>query len=157
VVPAVQNGSGGLVVQPALALKAPSPQPVAVRDIDGDGLADVLVLHDSVPVGSSRPAASVGWLRQTGTGFAAEKTFPIDDFAAGYDAKALAVGDIEGDGAADVIAATTSGVSLLIQNADSLPSLGNAWISSSGPSPLATNVASGAAATITLGRDATNV
>jgi hypothetical protein len=55
-----------------------------------------------------------------------------------------------------VISATTFGVSLLLQNSENLPSLGKAWIVGSTPSVLATNVASTAAATITLGRDVTN-
>jgi type VII secretion-associated serine protease mycosin len=149
---AVQNGSGGLVAASSLPVTA-DPQPVSVVDVDGDGLADVVVLHNSV--GAS--GASVGWLRQTSAGvFAAEQMFPIDDFATGYDAKAMAVGDIDGDGAPDVISATSYGVSILLQNSANLPSLGNAWILASNPSVLATNVASTAPATITLGRDVTN-
>jgi hypothetical protein len=131
-----------------------NPQPVSVTDVDGDGLADVVVLHDSV-AGSGAP---VGWLRQSSPGvFAAEQTFPIDDFGTAYDAKAMAVGDVDGDGAADVLVATTYGFALLIQNSENLPSLSKAWILDSDPSALAANVGSTTDPTITLGRDVTNV
>ena len=149
---AVQDGSGGLVTQSAVPVSA-DPQPVAVTDVDGDGQPDVVVVHDSV----SAAGASVGWLQRTGpTTFAPEQTFPIDDFSSVYDARAMAVGDIEGDGAPDVLTATTYGISLLIQNSENLPTLGHAWIVDSTPSALATNVAAAAPATITLGRDVTN-
>jgi type VII secretion-associated serine protease mycosin len=153
---AVQNGTGVLVAQSALSVRA-DPQPVSVTDVDGDGLADVVVLHDYV-AGPGAPPAAVGWLRQSSPGvFAVEQTFPIDDTETSYDAHAMALGDIDGDGAPDVVSATVFGVSLLMQNSVNLPSLGKAWIVDSSPSDLATGVAPTAAATITLGRDVTNV
>ncbi len=127
-----------------------------ISDVDGDGKNDIVVLHDYVPGGN--PTATVGWLRQSAAGvFAAEQTFSIDDFGSTYDAKALAVGDLDGDAAPDVLAATSFGMSILVQNSGTLPSLGAAWMIDASPASLATSVAASVAPTVTLGRDVTNV
>ncbi|MDQ1459514.1 MAG: hypothetical protein QOI08_998, partial [Actinomycetota bacterium] len=142
----VQNGTGGLVAA-ADAPVASAPRPVAIADIDNDGANDIVVLHDSAPPGSS---ASVGWLRQSSPGvFAPEETFPIADFAPGYDAKALAVGDVEGDGRDDLVVATSFGLSLLVQNSGVLPTLAPAWITDAFPQSMATNVVASVHPTIT--------
>ncbi len=149
------DGSGGLDA-PAWSAVAANPQSVSIADIDGDGLNDIVVLHDFVASGN--PVATVGWLRQVTSGvFAAEQTFSIDDFNASYDAKALAVGDLDGDGASDALVATSFGISILVQNSGLLPSLGKAWVLDSQPSSLATGVAAGVDPTVRLGRDPTNV
>ena len=151
----VQNGSGGLTVSSNLTAAA-RPQPVVVNDVNGDGANDIVVLHDFAAGSSS--VAAVGWFRQTATHgvFAAEQTFPIGDFTKNYDSRALAVGDIEGDGRADVVVATSSGISILLQNSGVLPTLGGAWVVDAQPSALATNVPNSVAPTVTFGRDVTN-
>jgi len=118
---------------------------------------DIVVLHDFVSSGLFSPPTNVGWLRQTAPGvFAAEQTVSVDDFSTSYDAKALAVGDVEGDNQADMLVATQNGISLLVQNSGLLPSLGHAWVLDAQPSSLATNVGSGVVPTVTLGRPVTN-
>ena len=135
-----------------------NPHPVAIADVDGDGANDIVVLHDFVDSGPFAPPASVGWFRQTAPGvFAAEETLPIDDFTANHDSRALAVGDLEGDGAPDILVATDVGISIVVRNSGVLPSLGAAWIVDALPRSLATNVAPGVDPSLTLGRDATNV
>ncbi len=149
-----QNGTGGLVAAPDATVAA-VPRPIAIADIDHDAANDIVVLHDSVP--STSTPASVGWLRQAAPGvFDAETTFSIGDFAENYDAKALAVGDVEGDGRDDVVVATSFGVSLLVQNSGVLPTLAPAWVTDVFPQSLATNVAAGVNPAITLGRTVTN-
>ncbi|MDQ1477847.1 MAG: hypothetical protein QOE62_3076, partial [Actinomycetota bacterium] len=150
----VQNNTGGLVAA-ADATVAAAPRPVAVADIDHDGANDVVVLHDFAPPGSQ--PASVGWLRQSSPGvFQAEETFRLNDFAQGYDAKALAIGDVEGDGRDDLVVATSFGLSLLVQNSGVLPTLAPAWITDAFPQSMATNVVGSVQPTITLGRAVTN-
>ncbi|HEV7526603.1 MAG TPA: S8 family serine peptidase, partial [Acidimicrobiia bacterium] len=152
----IQDGVGGFTANTALSV-APKPQPIVVADVDAAAQDDIVTLHDFVASGSFAPA-SVGWMPQTAPGtFGAEQTFSVDDFSAGYDAKALAVGDIEGDGRADVLVATGFGIAILVQNSGVLPSLGAAWMTDAQPSSMATNVASGVVPTVTVGRDVTNV
>ena len=149
-----QDGAGGLTAGAPMLLAA-MPQPIVTNDIDGDGHDDIVVVHDAVGLGS----AKVGWVPQVAPGsFAAEQTFTIDDaLGASYDAKAVAVGDIEGDGRPDVLVATTYGMAILVQNSGVLPSLDNAWVLDAQPSSNETNVVAGIVPTITLGRNATNV
>ena len=153
----VQDGSGGLNA-PVASSVAAKPDPIAIADVDGDGMNDIVVLHDFVSSGIFSPPTNAGWIRQTSPGvFGGEETFPVDDFSTTFDAKALAVGDIDGDGANDILVATDFGMSLLLQNSGLLPSLGGTWLVDAQPSSIATNVAASVNPSITLGRDVTNV
>ena len=152
----LQNGSGGLltpVATPAAGTVASHPDPVAVADVDADTKNDIVVLHDSV---SSQPAL-LGWLRQNSTDFDAEQTFRVDDFGTTYDPRALAVGDLEGDGRDDALVATGFGIAMLVQNSGHLPALGKAWVTDVQPSSMAVDVSAAFAPTVTLGRAVTNV
>jgi type VII secretion-associated serine protease mycosin len=151
----LNNGSGVLTAH-ASATTA-KPQPIAVAHVDGVGTNDILTLHDFVDGGNA--TATLGWLRQSDSAgtFAAQKTVAVDDFSDTYDAKALAVGDLDGDGANDALVATEFGMSVLVQNSGTLPSLGAAWVLDAQPESLASNVSADVAPTIDLGRDATNV
>jgi hypothetical protein len=151
----LNNGSGALTAHASAT--AAKPQPIAVAHVDGVGTNDIVTLHDFVDAGN--PTATLGWLRQSdslGT-FAAQKTVVVDDFSGAYDAKALAVGDLDGDGANDALVATEFGMSIMVQNSGLLPSLDAAWLLDAQPASLATNVSANVAPTIDLGRDVTNV
>ena len=148
-----QDGSGGLTAGASVSVAA-KPEPIVTNDIDSDTRDDIVVVHDS-----GAGSATLGWVPQTGPGsFASEQTFPLgDNFGSSYDAKALAVGDLEGDGRPDALVATTYGMAILIQNSGVLPSLGNAWLVDAQPGSNESNVSSLVLPKITLGRDATNV
>lgn len=150
------DGSGGIspAVQSTVAAR---PESVAIADIDGDGKNDIVTLHGFVSPGNV--VATVGWLRQSAPGVfgGPEQTFSTDDFSSNFDANALAVGDLDGDGADDALVATGGGISILVQNSGLLPSLGAAWVLDALPQSLATNVVSSVDPTVDLGRDATNV
>src|SRR5439155_26727267 len=83
------------------------PAPVDVADLDADGKADVVVLHES-------SAGSVGVLRQSPGGtLGAEERFATP-YGADYNPHELAVGDVNGDGMPDVVFASyTSGLVVL--------------------------------------------
>ena len=73
------------------------PEPVAIQDLDADGRADTVTMHG-------------GWLRAgvyrglPGGTLAAEDLYTVT-YASHYNAQGLALGDINGDGAADVVEA----------------------------------------------------
>ena len=73
------------------------PEPVAVTDLDGDDRADILTAHG----GWNR----VGVYRQGNTGrLSDEQLYPVP-YASHYSPRSLAVGDVTGDGRADVLLA----------------------------------------------------
>jgi uncharacterized protein (TIGR03437 family) len=79
-------------------------------DFNKDGKADVAAINSS---GSLAPDQVVVFLGQGDGTFAPAQTYP-----AGVQAAALAVGDFNQDGAADISIANQAGVSLLFGNAD---------------------------------------
>ncbi len=88
----IQDGSGGLS-GPSTISTYDIPEPVAVQDVDGDGLEDVVVLH-------------AGWLRaglylQGASGLEPEQLFEIP-YASHYSSQGLALGDISSDSCNDL-------------------------------------------------------
>lgn len=87
-----QDDSGGLT-GPTTIPSYDIPEPVAVRDVDLDGLEDVVVLH-------------AGWLQagvylQGDSGLEPERLYPIQ-YASHYATQGLALGDVSSDGCTDV-------------------------------------------------------
>ncbi|MGJ0483092.1 MAG: PKD domain-containing protein [Methylomicrobium sp.] len=97
------------VLRPAVSLPSYDiPEPVEVKDVTGDGLSDVVVLHG-------------GWNKmgvyvQTADGsLGAEQLFPIP-YASSYNVQGLALGDINNDGLIDAaIADYNHGLVVLYQ------------------------------------------
>lgn len=81
-----------------------SPSQVAIADMTGDGLKDVVVLHDSF--------YKIGIYRQLSVGgLQAEKLYSLPDFG---QLSKMAVGDINGDGKPDaVVVDNYSGLTIL--------------------------------------------
>ena len=92
----LQNASGGM--EPPMSYPSYDiPEPVRVADVNGDGRPDVVVAHG-------------GWnalgvyLQQVDGTLAPEELYPIP-YASDYNTHGIAVGDINGDGANDVVIA----------------------------------------------------
>lgn len=95
----------GTLAKPYVRQSYDIPETLEVADVTGDGRGDLLTLHG----GWSR----MGVYDSTPGTMETETLYPIP-YASHYDAKALAVGDVSGDGLADVaIADYNSGLVLL--------------------------------------------
>ncbi len=122
------------------------PEPVVFADVDGGG-NDFAVRHDDT--------GHVGVVRGGGT--TEELYFADDQPSSHYDARALAVDDIDGDGLPDVVAATSFGISLLMHRSDSLPATyGKHLVADVTPAPRQTGVATGVHPSLSLTSAATN-
>jgi hypothetical protein len=88
------------------------PEPVDVADVDLDGRADVVSLHG----GWNR----AGLYRQVaGGGLATEELYEIP-YASHYEPHGLAVGDLDGNGSADVALADYNNGLVVLRNVDSV-------------------------------------
>ncbi len=89
--------SAGTLAAPVSYPSYDIPEPVDVAELDLDGRADVVTLHGGFV------AAGV-YRQQAGGTLAPEELYPIP-YASHYNPHGLAVGDINGDGAPDVVEA----------------------------------------------------
>lgn len=86
----------GLLGAPVAFPSYDIPEPVEVVDVDSDGSADVVTAHGGW--------LRVGVYRQVGGGLQAEQLFSVP-YASHYNPHGLAVGDVNGDQAPDVVLA----------------------------------------------------
>jgi hypothetical protein len=97
------SAASGGGFQPVQNYAVDNTREVAVADVNGDGLADIITgFNNSVKVLLSKSAANGG-------GFQAAQTYAV-----GSDASRLTVADVNGDGLPDVI--TGGGVAVLVSN-----------------------------------------
>ena len=102
--------AGGFMAPVTLPLGTRNPADVAVADLTGDGLPDVLVAADG--------ASTVLLFAQQAPGGTFAAPVPL---TVGGVPTAVAIGDVNGDGLDDIVVATDAGtVSVLIQNPDAL-------------------------------------
>jgi hypothetical protein len=100
--------AGGSLDLPVIHNSYDIPEPVEMADLDRDGQDDVVTLHG-------------GWLqagvylgRQSGT-LADEQLFPIP-YASHYSPHGLAIGDVNGDGWPDIVAADSNNGLVILSN-----------------------------------------
>jgi hypothetical protein len=107
-----QNGSGSL--DPVVAYPAYDiPEPVEVADLDLDGRDDVATAHGGW--------LNLGVFRQTATGeLATEELYPVP-YASHYNPHGLDVGDVNGDGAPDVVIADHNSGLVVLYNTTEVP------------------------------------
>jgi hypothetical protein len=106
---------------PALVLSTPgrTPLDVAVGDLNGDGLMDVVVAASSDPGATPTPAPTVMVFHQISPPIPNAVQFaPPVTYAVGGEPQAVTVADLDGNGFVDIAVATTANtVSILLQTA----------------------------------------
>jgi len=90
------------------------PEPVDVADVDLDGRPDVVVLHGGWD--------EAGIYRQQANGTLAPEDLYAIPYATHYNPHGLAVGDINGDGAPDIVIADYNNGLVVLRNATTPPS-----------------------------------
>jgi hypothetical protein len=156
------NGSGGVSAPVVKKLAQSGVGPVAIVDANADGKRDIVVLHDAttkavMPGIFDVTPGRAGFVRGLGgTSYANEERFNLfpDSLttAKPYAARALATGDIDSDGRADIVVADIAGPMWLIQNSGILPTLDPAWLRSGAPEGTPFNVDTAVHPSIAFGR-----
>jgi hypothetical protein len=104
--------SGGLF-QPYVAIPTGSwPEAVAIGDVNGDGLNDVLMVTSSYSDPANDNMLHV-WTQNPDGTLAPRVKYPI-----GGRPQSVAIGDVNGDGLNDVVVANGAGIGVFTQNAD---------------------------------------
>jgi uncharacterized repeat protein (TIGR01451 family) len=101
--------SDGTLAKPYVRESYDIPETLEVADVTGDGLGDLLTLHggwNRMGVYDSTPGTALY-----------ETLYPIP-YASHYDAKAMAIGDVSGDGRADVAIADYNHGLVLLRGAE---------------------------------------
>jgi type VII secretion-associated serine protease mycosin len=140
-----QNAAGKLDA-PRVHPSLDSPEAVEAADMTGDGRVDVVVAHGG--------ALSAGMLVQRTDGtLADEQLFPLP-FASRYNAKGLALGDVNGDGATDIVVADRNQGLVVLRQYSSNQTLGpSLWVRDSTPAEGRTGVPADSLVTVTFARD----
>lgn len=115
---AVLLGNGDGTLQPAVTYSSGgrTALSIAVADVNGDGIPDLLVANEGPTNRPDGGSGSVGVLLGKGNG-----TFhPAVMYSTGMDTSSLSVADLNGDGKPDVVVTTTGtpSVNVLLNNGD---------------------------------------
>jgi hypothetical protein len=102
----------GKFLAPASYPVGNDPFTIAVGDLNGDGELDIVTANATL--GTTNPNG-LSVLLQSGNG----KFLPAVNYSTGEAVNSVTVGDVNGDGRADLIVADSGGVSILLQNSAS--------------------------------------
>jgi subtilisin family serine protease len=136
--------SNGATVR-TIGLAEPNPDPVTTASLGG--VTNVVTLHDTT--------GDIGLVPLNG----GSETLFLGDAEAQtrYDGNALAVRDIDNDGAPDVTIGTLFGITMLMHRFDSLPeNYGQTLVHAVSPISLSTGAATGVTPALTLNQASTN-
>jgi subtilisin family serine protease len=124
--------AGALQTPPGSTVVPSKPGPVAVGDLDGDGVDDAVTAYDSTTLMGDVPSITGtevhgDWLGQSA---------PVTN-----DARSVAVGDVLGAGAPEGVMATTDGLAIMRHRTDNLTTdHGSRWLDDVVPAAEATGV-----------------
>ena len=141
----VQQAGGGF----GTATTLPSygiPGPVEIGDVNDDGRADAVVMHNGWE--------AVGIYQQTAIGTLAPEDLLSQPYASGYGNDGLALGDVDADGVDDIVNANHDyGLVVVRHQAAALAEGPGPWLATAAPAPHATGVATSVQPRVTFGRD----
>ena len=103
------HGTKVLIQAPIQAGCSDSPEPIAVADMNGDGLLDLVVAHGGWQ--------SLGTLIQQPDGSFTSETLDPLPYASHYEPQSLAIGDLNGDGRPDVALVDSNNGLVILYNA----------------------------------------